>query len=359
MANYRTAVLLDAETATTAATKIVDIDMSEVISRLRVEFKATNNGSTPTAHPANMISKMEVVDGSDVIYSLSGLEANALQILDEGKQPYETVDYLDNNMAIMVWNINFGRWLWDPELALDPKKFRNLQLKITHNLALGGAAPDAATLSVFADVFDEKAVSPKGFLMAKEVKSYSLTSSAEEPTDLPTDYAIRKLMLMSLSAAKQPWEQYNKVKLTEDKGRKLVIDSIKTSDLLKITPGNNYIRETIRGAIASAARTFYITGTQDVQVSMIPMQVAATGYSCDYSYGGTVALTTTNSINIDAIVTGKAPHGALVYPFGDQENMTDWYVVNKLKSLNLTLTAGSSVGSSSTCQIVVQQMRSY
>ncbi|MDP2973475.1 MAG: hypothetical protein Q8N60_00345, partial [Candidatus Diapherotrites archaeon] len=56
--------LIDAESTTTAATKTIDVDLAQPVSKIIVQFKGTNNGNTPTAHGAKMVSKIELVDGS-------------------------------------------------------------------------------------------------------------------------------------------------------------------------------------------------------------------------------------------------------------------------------------------------------
>ena len=359
MAKYRHAALIDAESATTAATKTLDLDMTEKISRLSVEFKGTNNGSTPTAHPSKMVSKIELVDGSDVLFSMSATQAEAFNVFDMGNVLYLEENYIDNNNTVTMPCLNFGRYLWDPQLALDPTKFDNLQLKVTHNRASGGSAPDAATLSVFLDTFDEKAISPIGFLQSKEVYSYSLTSSAIETTEVPTDMPLRKLVIQSLADGKQPFEQYNKVKLEENSGQKVIINDIKTSDLLKFMPGNDYFESFFRGSFSTSADDYYTRPTYDNKV--VPCAFLADGgfFLTTAPTGPTVPCDATSATEGDYRVCGKSPHGALNIQFGDQDDINDWYDVTKLKALTLKLTAGSSVGSSSTCSVLVQQLRRY
>ena len=188
--NHRWSELLAAETITAAGTKTIDIDLVDPITRISVMVKLTNNGSTPTAHPAAAITRIEIVDGSDILASLSGYECQALSFYHARQNPYANLIYLNDVMALMEYDIYFGRWLYDPEIAFDPKQFKNPQIKITHNLALGGSVPDSMDLRVRADVFDEKVITPLGFLQNKEIYSYSLASSGNEYIDIPTDNVI-------------------------------------------------------------------------------------------------------------------------------------------------------------------------
>ena len=357
--NYRHAVLLSHESIATAGTKTLDVTLRDKISRINIQVKATNNGSTPTAHPAKIISKVEVVDGSDVIFGLSGQELLALQFFSTRQTPFIINNYLDNVMNVVNYEIYFGRHLYDPLLALDPAKFTNPQIKITHNLASGGSAPDAATMEVTADIFDEKQIDPVGFLMAKENVSYTLVASANEYIDLPTDYVMRKLIIMSHANDKQPYEQYNEVKLSEDNDKRIPFDD-RTSDLMKymgaLWPP---VHESIEGATANSTKDFYCMSTYEIEIAAMAMGNAAAYIKSDYMYGGQIDIRASGAANFKAIIQGRAPFGALCLPFGNQQDNADWYNVNALGSLRLTLKAGSSPGSTSTCEVLTEQLRTY
>ena len=356
---YRTEALIDGESATTAATKSIDVDLAQPVSKITVQFKGTNNGNTPTAHGAKMVSKIELVDGSDVLYSLSGIEAQALNYYENGEMPHAANRFQDDVMNIQTFELNFGRWKYDAQLALDPSRFRNLQLKVTHNKASGGSAPDAGTLSVFAEIFDDKRISPMGFLQSREHTTYSLVSSAVESIDLPTDYPIRKLIVQSLAAAKQPHEQYNKLKLVEDDGKKTPINNLSTSDLVKLLQRHPQIIEAMQGIGTAAAVTHYCAATTNSSTAVSSLATALASVIVAESYGGTIAITADTGESFQTVSNGLCPHGALEIPFGDQDDPNDWYDLANINSLKLKVTAGSSVGSSSTAEIVVQQLRKY
>lgn len=355
---YRTSVLLSADSIT-AGTKTLDITVKDVISRIHIQVKATNNGNVPTAHPSAIISKIELVDGSDVIFSLSGAQAQAVEFYDTKRTPFCVNNYLASVMNITNYQLRFGRYLWDPILALDPTKFRNPQLKITHNYAAGGCSPNAATLEVVLDLFDEKEVKPTGFLMNKELMSYTLSGGANEYVDLPTDYKLRKLLVFSLYTAKQPWQQYNELKLSEDNDKRVPFND-KTSDLIKYF-GDNYpnLAEYIVGVALTSTRPFFTMSAYETICSGLPTDYAAAYLTSDLSYGGTVDIRANTTCNFMAMIRGQMPHGGLCIPFGLQDDLDDWYDVTALGSLILTIKAGSSPGANSTCQIVTQQLRPY
>jgi hypothetical protein len=355
--NYRLSTLLAAEAANTAGTKTIDINLAKPISRITVQMKGTNSTNVPVAHPAKMISKIEVVDGSSVLFGLSGIQCQALNFFESGRLPINLMNYITGVQCAATFEINFGRYLWDEVLAFDPSKFNNPQLKITHNLALGGSTPTSAELSVFAHVFDQKEAKPTGFLLSKEQYSYTLAASAKENIDLATDMPYRFLMLQSLTAAKQPWENFNKLKLSEDNDQHVIIADEKTSDLFKLWHDHPRILEQILAADLDAAPTIYCTPGYLIAVAALGLGAADTALFTAQGYGGAFAATGTNGASAQMNVTGISPHNALAIPMGQKDLITDFYDVSKIGDLRLTVTAGS--GASGTCEICSQQMRTY
>ncbi len=357
--NYRKAVLLDGETASTAGTREIDLKGLDVISRILIRMTGTNNGSTPTAHPAKMVSKIELVDGSDVLWSLSGIEAQALNFYQTQQAPVNVISYLNDNNCHAIFGMNFGRWLHDEDLAFDPTRFNNPKLKITHNKASGGSSPDAGTLDVVADLFDELKPNPVGWLMAKEHYTYSLTSSAIETIAMPTDHPIRQLIVQSLADGKAPNEQYNKIKLSENNGKKIPIEE-GVSDLIKNTQHDfGFYQENIRARVGTSSVELFVTPTYETLVIGSPCDGSAGYPKVTYPYGGTADVVGAADADVDLLVRGLCPHGALAIPFGDLWDANKWYDVTKLAKLDMMITAGSSVGSSSTCQVVTEQLRRY
>ena len=357
--NYRNSVILAHESIATATTKTLDITLKDVISRIGIQVKATNNGMVPTAHPANILSSIELVDGSDVLFSLSGKETLALNFYDQRKTPFCINHYIHQVMNITFYTIDFGRWLYDPILALDPTKFRNPQLKITHNLAAGGSVPDAATLEVVADVFDDKKAVPKGYLMSKEQVSYSLSGGSNEYIDLPVDYAMRKLLIMSMATSKAPNEQYNEVKLSQDNDKRIPFND-KTSDLIKYFSALwPELHEYIFGQALGTTRDFYCMSTYEVAATAIATHFGTATFKSEDAYGGNIDIRGSATGYFMALIRGLCPFGALCLPFGIQDEPEDWFDLSDVGNLRLTIKAGSSPGASSTCEVVTQQLRTY
>lgn len=357
---YRFLELSALETIAADGTKTIDLDMADPISEIVLDTRVTNTGggADTTEHPMATVTNVEIIDGSDVLFSLDGLEMHALDIYHSGIHPrggwyrYQAGDY-DQQTAI-----SFGRHLWDPLLAFDPKKFRNPQLRITFDIDAGGMAPSQCKLSVLAALFDEKVISPIGFLMSKEIKRWTTDASAHEYTDLPTDYPYRKLLLQARYADYPPHWVLNNIKLSEDQDKKIVVNNEFRDLMFGIGRENAYVHEKWTVIGTAGGRIYHVTPTMDVMGTAATWAGSILGgdmgvYNGD---GGKLQVWTGGEANIQIIVDGWAPHGTLQIPFGLQNEIEDWYDVSKIGSLKLDITDGVD---SATSKIFLQQLRRY
>jgi len=350
------------ETFGSDTTKIIDLDMADPISQLIIELAVTNVGSiSATAHAIASLAKIELVDGSDVLYSLSGYEAEAADIIHNKVMRSNWNIYLDGNDCQRFIGINFGRYLWDPILAFDPKKFKNPQLKLTLDVGAGGCASVSNKLRVWAAMFDQKPVTPAGFLMHKEIKSYTLSSAAHEYTDLPRDYPYRKLFIRNLEAGTEPCQNIGNVKLSEDQDKRVIFDHDVVDLLRTIAATNPQLVEQII-FIGQAATTNVFTTVSERATATFATWAGAVGTGVFASYGsagGRMVVDAGATENAVAIVAGWVPHGVYEIPFGDQMDMDDWYDVTKVGSLKADITGVSGIDGTETCQIFLQQLRKY
>lgn len=349
--------MLASESIATAGTKTMDIDLKKPISRITIRVKGTNNGSTPTAHPALMVSKIELVDGSDVLFSLSGKECYALNVYEEGELPFTINETEDNIECAATYHLNFGRKLWDEELAFDASKFSNPQLKITHDISAGGSSPDAGTLAVFAHVFDENPPTPKGFLMAKELYSYTLTASAHEYVTLPTNYLYRYVLVQSHSNSLAPGDQYNKIKFGMDDDEEVILNGISTSELLKAFSEGDQIEETIGTLGTGSAVAYFLCSSYEGYGVGIGRSANSAAAIVAQPSGSGVDITGDASESMGCYFTGQAPFGALNIILADKYDPDTWLNPTGHRNIKLDITAGGSA--SGTVQIITQQLRDY
>jgi len=356
--NYRKATILASESATTAATKTIDITLADVISRIQIKLNATNTDVVPTAVHAKQISKVELVDGSDVLWSLSGQQIEAKMFYDYKCGPSYEREFRNGVDNYLVLDLLFGRMLFDKALALDPKKFKNPQLKITHNKALGGSAPNAATLEVYADVFDERAISPIGFIRPTEFYSYTTPASAAyEYIDLPLDMIIKRIMLMTYKADAW-WENLvTSVKISEDNDKKIPLDHDGGDLVSMIQSRYGHYQELLVNYNRGGAQTEYITPTEAANFQISALLVGASSWiaTTKECAGGYQELNGDATHLFRALVSGYIPHGCLPLDFGDPMDLDDWYDVTRKGSVRLIPKAAGSVA----FNVILEQLRKY
>lgn len=341
-------------------TELIDINLADPVSEIAINYQGYNaSGSAgATAHWSKCITKVELVDGSDVLFSLSGLELYALGWLHYKKAPAQWLHYFGSNYFVITLRIPFGRWLWDPMLALRPRAFKNPQLRIQSTMAAGGVAPTATKLDVWALCFDEKTPTPIGLLTAREIKQYTMGDASHEYTDLPMDQIIRKIMVKALVAGTEANQVLAHLKLSEDNDRHVILDAdsdvvgwLFPEENIKITEGWYFQND-------GSQRSYYCTPTSKVYAAACEYVAAAAGYFAVYDGdGGRLKIDGSGTGNGNVLVEGYYPNGVISVPLGNQDDIDDWFDPTGLKNLQLDLKSASSM--TNTCEIIIQQLRPY
>lgn len=356
---YRVSEILAETSLGTTTLPPINLKGLDPLSALLFEYKLTRASNTNAAHVLSNLSKIELVDGTDVIFSLSGKEIHALDHYDQAKSPYTFRTNAIGVMELVGMRYNFGRKLWDQQLALDLSRFKNPQLKVTHSPTTADASASTHSLKVVGFMFDEQQITPSGYLMSKVVKSYTCgAESSYEYTDLPLDYPIRKLLIEAAAAAYYPWQVANEIRLSENNDKRIPIDE-KLSTLMKWV-NSHYPKfvEEIYAVLTTAAAAFYITPSFDAEV-----------FGGADGVGGYIGVTAggvhspTNlygnaSLNYRLACQGFNPHSVVPLLFGDQDNPDDWWDVTSLGRLQARVKAGSA-GTNGTVSLITQQYRKY
>jgi len=359
---YRLATLLARTAIASDYTEDIDIDVKDPISQIIVRYDCENGSVTQAnGYPSECVTKIELIDGSDVLFSLSGVEAQAVDFYHNQREPANIVRYLTDNYSYMIIALNFGRFLYDPEIALDPARFSNLKLRISMTRASGGAVSTAGRLTVHAHLFDKKTISPIGFLMHKEIKNYTLGDASHEYTDLPLDYPYRKLFIRAQYDSQAMDEQIANIKLSEDVDKVVPINQSMASLIGVLCSQTKPYREAIIGPTDTVARTFYCNPTYRVTFTAAPARVAAIAnppcfWDGDGGYFRAISAATVG--NWYAHAEGWLPQATLEIPFGLQGDIADWYDVSGIGNLKLDITSEATPQSGG-CQIILQQLRRY
>lgn len=356
---YRHSEILAQQDLGESGTEIIDINVKDPISRIGVVFLPVGGSTTILGHPALAVSLIELIDGSDILFSLSGKQCQALNVFDSPAPIVMETDYRVGGTPLMYFNIDFGRFIWDPLLAFDPLKFNNPQLKITWNEKAYDASVGSHAFLIYGHLFDQKTVTPEGFLSSKEIKSYAPVAGGNEYTDLPRDYPLRKLILQGEYAGGGVRSLIEDIRISEDNAKIIPLDG-DIHNLRSFLDGmGGDCEEIVRATVAETSTTLYCMAhnlaviTQSVDT---PDKVPSSGA---LSGGRFWAEMETAAGNVQFHLRGKNPHGCICIPFGMQNEIADWYNLAEVGSLELRIKGGPDATSSYTNRIVTQQIRSY
>jgi len=365
---YRNIELYFEQALDDVGTKIIDLRTSDPISAIRFNFRGTNGTSYNKDNRLDdVITKIELVDGSDQLISLTLKEVQALQFRSTGRLPRYRPSEGASAVSDMSGMLMFGRYLWDPEYYMDLSKFRNPQLKITTNIAavaaLSATAFATGTLKVTMDLLTipEGAVAAKGFVMAKNIYGFTSGTSGDEHIDMPMDYPYIGLLLRAYTLGNDIDENISRLKINCDAGKFIPVDK-KVIDL--------YRRE--QDDLGSAMIEYIIFRRLDDVVThiinhdpIISLQASAraTLIAADYSYSGRFPIRIDThagvGISTDADiymrVTGGCPHSTVYVPMGLRALPETYFDPKKFGDIDLVLTQAAA----SAVAVVLEQLRPY
>ena len=219
----RKVVMVNEETLDPSGTRIFNLDFSNPIVALLILIQGVRYDNSDTASPViqREISKIEVVDGSDVLFSMTMEEAMAMQFYTTGQMPFQLCLQSTYAECEAQAIIRFGRDDSDQQWMLDTKKFVNPQLKITYAFteAAGYWKADRQKLSVTAVICESPVRDPEGFLMGKQIYTWAKAASGDETIDLPRDYLYRMLILRCKDSLTPTWNEFTNLKISCDMDR--------------------------------------------------------------------------------------------------------------------------------------------
>lgn len=358
--NYRTVVVHAEEDLSISGTKIIPIRVQDPITSIDLMLRITLGAGIRLDAEPSVITKVEIVDGSEVLLSLTGTEAVALSVL-EG---HRLVNFICGNMVngtrTCRFRVNFGRFERDPLLALDPTKFLNPQLKITYNVATLQANATNLYLAVIANCFDEKRVSPVGFLRMTEYHSYVGVANTYQYVDLPVDQDIRKLYLQTKNFGVAMPTNLHSVKLSEDNDKRIPFDLEAEQWSQKEAMEFGSAEQAMFGYTGGFAANpfFHIAGDQEIVVGQPAVGLNPWRSEWQAGCGGGFSSDDDTALGV-GIVKGHIPYLVHCYPFGDQMDIDDWYkLAGRVESLRLRIKAGAA-GADCTYNTILQQLQRY
>ncbi|MBA7474248.1 hypothetical protein ES707_09596 [subsurface metagenome] len=303
-----------------------------------------------------MIKEIAIIDGSEVIFALNGAQAFAMSCFDLGYAPYHRHEEKWGEVARWCFPIHFGRNLTDPEWIFDPKKFRNPQIRITwdsewrQDNQQGTYKVDSdhpLYITVWAKIMEEGA-RPRGYLMTKEVKEYTPTGVGDEITWLPVDFPIRKLMVRAYLFEGQMHRMVNHLKLSQDQDKWIPFD-LHGDDFIRLMK-NWFTEVQMHGYswVEDAPYREHLCG--DLSSGVVISNTGSFFVSPSNWWGNTYQIFVRDFNGMEPAEDGRiecsfhgttrTPLDCFCYPFGDQDNASDWLQTSPMGNLRLILTHG-------------------
>ncbi len=360
-----------------SGTAIWDLDFSDPVRAIILGFYGKRFDNSDTNDPMLLedIDKIEIVDGSDVIYSTDGTNAGAIQLWHTGMKPFLAYTANSGSTNRQQVKLLFGRDEGDSEYGLDTEKFTNPQLKITHSFteSAGNWADNQQTVTVQA-LIAEGAPKPKGFFMTKEIYSFSKSTSGDETIDMPRDYPYRFLNMQVKDAVTPIYAELPQTKISCNFDEFVPVDEV-TEDLAWDNVAKYGLQYQQHEAIGDGSDTDIKSynqmawnwggwcnswnSGQDCEVKRPYSGYSTLGrHTCPDSSGAD--FTSTFLANAQrALVThhGFELFESELIPFGNINNSTDWFDPRSWKSVRLILTQAQT--DALTTKIVAQQVRPY
>lgn len=349
-------------------TWINELKTSDPISAIRLSFYGTNGVTSCKDNRLNdVITKIEIVDGSDQLLSLTLKEAQALEFRRTGKMPFMRIGESASGKQEESCFLLFGRYLWDPEYYLDLTKFKNPTLKITTNIAAIAAAGDTAFLTKYLKVtvdlyvMEEGAAPATAFMMAKNIRGFTSATSGDEPTPLPIDYPYVGLLVRAFVAGNDVDENIEKLKINCDVGKYVLIDKY-TKDIYKAEEQDRGPAELRYQIFRKHGETVTHDLNHDPEVFLTPSvagHIAGTSWSWSSRFylvltDSTAAAITTEEL-VHMLVKGSCPHSTIHLPFGLRDNPETYFDPTLYGDIDLVLTQKAA----SAVSIVLEQLRPY
>ena len=366
-AKFRDHYFYQSKTLSDVDTLLIDLNLVDMVSFIAIEVNATNFAAVaPDVDLAQYVTSIELVDGAEVIESLSMQEWAALNFFESGVLPPYTLTEAVSGANSQTVYMHFGRYKDDLNYFLNPGLYRNPQLKINVNFSAVGTGnflSGSVTCSVKARCITEGYQDYNGYMSAKEIYSFTSGTSGDELISLPRDYTYRNLLVKALLTEVVPSGVISNVKLSCDSGKFIYLDNLMT-DLLEANKGKYGYAEHVETVDGSKANTFKSI-IYDAKKAFV-CQVATDYFaSIESITGEKVTFTTYNmttpgtpacgASGVSAVlaVQGNAPYGMVNIPFGNPIDNDAWFNPSLFGNVELKLTQAAA----GACAVVVQQLR--
>jgi hypothetical protein len=375
MPKYRDVYIEKEKTLADSGTVVVDLSVVDPISEIIIAISNKNGSTSNKNNPISRnISKIELTDGSNVIYSMSGMLAQSLSYYQRGIMPaMQRQGGPDENQEDQ-YVIRFGRKLWDELFALVPAKFRNLQLKITYDFAtvtaigVTGFTAGEGSLTVICRLLEELQTVPVGYMMAKNHYNWTTAASGDERVVLPSDHNYVLMMLRAWEVNTKLFTTIKNIKLSVDQDRDIPFD-LSAWESLRMMAANMGLFTIEQHVFAASEENIQTWIGSDESVVVTPEGDNAVGatagaiatiYGVDSGHFNLKLFGNDGQVKaagiIHVVARGQALNHCFAFPFGVADDPATWLDVSKVGDIKAVITQGNAGASA---DLVLVQAKLY
>ncbi len=352
----RAHVARDRATLSDADTFELDLRGFGAISAIDVIMRATNGATSNQGVPINVdVDTIEVVNGSQVLHSLSGIQERVLNTFELGDYPAVTLDEQAAAVQEEVFRINFGRFVGDEQYWLRPADFGNPTLRVTVSLtisATAGFATGTGRITVIVWTWDDVPSTRRGMLLTKEYKSFTSAASGDDRADLPRDFPYRLLVFRAFETAVEYHTDITQLKLTLDQDRMIPLD-MRAEQLRTMNAewfGQFNVPQIVFRTDADTPDSWLAYPREYNANALLDLDVASidargvnqlTLQLLSVTVAPAIAKSTTDTA-INIITRGFGPHHALAFPFGSMRDPESWFDPTGFGKFEAVLTQGGA-----------------
>lgn len=345
------------------------ITSGDNITRLDFEFKATNGATNnKAAHIADIITSIDLMNGSEPILSLSGYELGGMVVGRSNRMVQGLVSEVLSEVQYMRFAVDFGRWYGDEQFSLDLSRFDNIQVRIKWNLAAiravgaTGFVTGTGRFTCIAHIM-EGAATPVGYLSMKRHALFTTAASGVYPIVLPTDKIIRSMGIRSYEAGTGLLSGISHLRISNNEGKEypidLDVDDLLESVVMQYAPVG--YKHRFHGKDTDV---FYTLLKYHEQVSLVNELTdtvseyvnTGIGQGTHNQFTASTGAALAVDHTVSAMVHGYLPFSLAYLPFGTYDNPDSWFNAPMYKGSKLELTQDNAGAATS---LVLEQVNMY
>lgn len=372
--------ILDGYSLPDAGSHTEPINIVDPIMDLYFKFACTNGSvSNVRNYIFDILNEIEVIDGSDVLFSLKPREHLAMNAYHYKESMHWGITEVKDKVQECVFKIPFGLDRYDPTIAFDPTKFKNPQIRFSWDLSNRRAksttdafVTDTLAVDIVATIAERFPVRPSGFLMHKHIHEWTTVGGSNvHRVEMPVDYPHRTVFLglrdwyTDHTMDECPWAVLTDAKYNVDQNKYIPFDW-HTDDWAYWLKefyglwhqGMNFL-PWVTNVQANQWRHLFLPvnramGVTSKTTTIVPWWSQGTG--CKIWFSGGSAVTDMIHVKVD----GSLPFNTWAYPFGDPGDMEEWLQVRDIGKIYFEITEGALAGhKDEKARVCLTQYRPY